>query len=520
MKQLALAGLVMTFRLTGLQPALTGSIEGQILSSPTSAPIRKATVVLAGSEERWVARTDIEGRFRITGVPLGTYDISASHTGFLPRKSLRPVIIKTAAETVKTEIRLAPQGVISGTVRDEDGDLLAGAAISIFKQTYHRHKKQWNQLNGDLQSNDTGNFRVNALAPGRYVVRARFQGPTPTRRSALGASDDQYVATFFPGALSTDAATVLEIGVGTDIQAIDIQLRKLKPQPTYHVVGNVTGVPRNPGIVIGVNLISSDGSSFWAAATAHAPDYGFDILASAGTYTARANVYSGEWEAYAYGNVSVNGDLNGLVIFMNPPYRVTGRIRLSPESVPTSLDMVKVRLVDLRALGGISLVNSDSSGKLIFLKGLPPGPYAIEMQALPQECFLSAVSLDGQQVSPDEFQIQDASHIIIQLSCIGGEIVGVVNDKQGFPVPRSSFVILPLGSGLHAIKVEADAKGTFTVGNLPPGKYKLFSWDEIDSELWQDADFVRKFEDKALNVTVVSHEKKTVIVELIEQNNP
>jgi hypothetical protein len=35
-----------------------------------------------------------------------------------------------------------------------------------------------------------------------------------------------------------------------------------------------------------------------------------------------------------------------------------------------------------------------------------------------------------------------------------------------------------------------------------PGKYKLFAWEEVDDDLWQDPEFRKDYESRATEITV------------------
>ena len=71
----------------------SGSIAGHVLNSLTSAPIRKATVILTASQIRLVAVTDAEGRFQFAALPPGNYRLSASRAGFLDHEADRKSVV-------------------------------------------------------------------------------------------------------------------------------------------------------------------------------------------------------------------------------------------------------------------------------------------------------------------------------------------------------------------------------------------------------------------------------------------
>jgi hypothetical protein len=47
-----------------------------------------------------------------------------------------------------------------------------------------------------------------------------------------------------------------------------------------------------------------------------------------------------------------------------------------------------------------------------------------------------------------------------------------------------------------------DASGRFHVEGLPPGDYKVFSWEDVETGAWQDPDFIQRFEDRGKPVRI------------------
>ncbi len=63
--------------------------------------------------------------------------------------------------------------------------------------------------------------------------------------------------------------------------------------------------------------------------------------------------------------------------------------------------------------------------------------------------------------------------------------------------------------------VTTDQNGQYELRGLAPGKYSVFSWDEVERGAWQDADFLKPFEDKGIAVDVAEEVAKTVDLGLI-----
>jgi hypothetical protein len=49
-----------------------------------------------------------------------------------------------------------------------------------------------------------------------------------------------------------------------------------------------------------------------------------------------------------------------------------------------------------------------------------------------------------------------------------------------------------------------------------PGDYKLFSWASVEDGDWQDADFLKPYEDKGVSVHLEEGDHKSVDLTLVE----
>jgi iron complex outermembrane receptor protein len=86
--------------------AQSGVVEGVVRSADTEAPIPNANVIVQPAEQALGASTDADGRFRIEGVPAGTYAVQASVIGFIPAEQQ----VEVSAGQVRTvTFSLAPQ---------------------------------------------------------------------------------------------------------------------------------------------------------------------------------------------------------------------------------------------------------------------------------------------------------------------------------------------------------------------------------------------------------------------------
>lgn len=500
-----LAGIAFACTLTAQPNPGAGSVEGHIINSLTGAPIRKASVTLTAGGVWLVAETDAEGRFQFFALPAGTYKLSANRPGFLDRAARRSIVLTSGAVISDAEIRLPPQGILSGHVLDEDADPVGNANVQLFKQTYRNEEKKW-EVSGGARTDETGEFRFPNLRPGLYLVRAQGgRPPVNNRYPGRGpqASETYYVPVYYPKATTERAASPVEVSAGMEIRGIDIHLFKVARPPTVHVSGKLVGLPRDSNtITASVCLTSPDGSvpGGYSAMT-RATDYTFEISVPPGEYNAFAYVYSGGPEAFATRSLTVGGDLTGVVLTLSPPHELPARISVAEDD---RANLAGIRAVFLRHpvfSGNVPQSISDASGKLAF-PAIPPGHYPINVDHLPSCCFVQELRLGGHEISANDFEVLASAPLELILSNTAGAIAGAVSDAAGKPFPGSAVTLIPSDAKSHPVKQIADDDGNFKFTNLPPGKYRLWAWEEVDDDQWQDPAFRKKYEGQATEVAV------------------
>ena len=74
--------LAIAFVPAGLLAQSDGTVSGRVVDQATQAPVQDAQVVVVGTQRG--AATDAQGRFTITGVPAGTYELRVRRVGYAP----------------------------------------------------------------------------------------------------------------------------------------------------------------------------------------------------------------------------------------------------------------------------------------------------------------------------------------------------------------------------------------------------------------------------------------------------
>ena len=63
----------------------------------------------------------------------------------------------------------------------------------------------------------------------------------------------------------------------------------------------------------------------------------------------------------------------------------------------------------------------------------------------------------------------------------------------------------------------SDASGRVHLDSIAPGDYRLFAWDDVPADAWQDPDFIRQYEDRGKPVRISKGAKENVEIKLVSR---
>jgi len=280
----------------------TGALSGTVMTDETpSKPLRRASVTLNESGGAIVSRlatTDDMGRYAFSALPAGKYTLTASRPPYLRGSYGAHRMVSPASTIVGTPVSLAegqqvsgltilmqPGAVISGVVRDFEGQPAANASVNLWYYQWVSGTRTLLSSGGFTQSDDRGVYRIYGLAPGEYVlvvVPFRPQDPAmelltvsdaeiqramdliqrPTAPSLPPSSQAQeapivgWAPVFYPGTTDLAQASSISVRVGEDRSGVDVQVPLV---PASRVEGTVIGVDGNPASGLRVQVVSANG---------------------------------------------------------------------------------------------------------------------------------------------------------------------------------------------------------------------------------------------------------------------
>jgi hypothetical protein len=513
------------------------SISGMVVKLADSAPIKIAKIQLRSMEDRGrtiAVVTDVGGHFSLKGLAPGRYRLTVFKNAFVdqqygqhkPGDPGSDLTLRPGQDLRDLLFRLIPAAVISGRILDGDGEPLPWAAVSALREIYSEGKRKLSS-EATFRTDDLGRFRIFGLPPGRYLISASYHSRDDSNRwqfqereETQGPSDLGYSKLYYPGTPDPSRASAITVKAGDEIPAIEILLRKYR---VYRVRGRVQSlIPvstrRSGGINLSLTPKGGDFETDNGELTVFADkDGSFEIRdVLPGSYFLTAYSFAdNKWHATHTTLDVANSDLEDISILITAGVGINGKILWDGPAPPQENELlVDVRPVDQsRFFSGSTRV--DASGSFT-LQDLTEGSYRVQVWNRPKDCFIKDVRYAGRSALEDGFAVVRGANASLEivLSSRSAKVQGTVSDADNLPAVGVWVVLIPDGKyrtrfDLYRTQT-TDQYGHFDFRGLPPGDYKLFSWEEVEEGAWQDLDFLKPVEDKGANIELNESDQKTV----------
>jgi hypothetical protein len=514
----------------------TAVLRGRVLAADTGLPLKRCIVTLQPSQGPPVMRrTDLDGRYEFTQLPVGTYRMTAEPgpsrpaypsrafgaTGLLPNMGT-PIDVAEGQVLERMDFRLPRGGVMTGRVVDDLGDPVANARVTAAQRIYGRATLVSRTA---AQTDDLGRFRLFGLQPGDYVLTA--DGPWDNR-PVPNDEPARPLTTYHPGVLSAADASVVTLRGGQELTDLDIQLARGR---TYRVSGTVVDSQGRQGNRVSLSLWKRSPFGGWQdmRGTGLQPDGTFTFMDfTPGEYLLQArglpNVQGGA-AVGEYARVPVvlgDADITGLAVVTQPGVSVAGSVvvqdgaaadairnlQLSASAAQLELEMGTSTTTRVAADGSFTLSN------LI-------GPVLIRPTGA-SGFSLKAVMLGGTEITdtPTELKPSDSGRLQIILTQRSSELAGRVTDEAHAPVRRGVVILLSEDRERWNVRavttklVPIRPDGTFRVQGLVAGRYLAVAIDAplfaMPSNTQVDPQVVAAFARLATQVTIAEGEQRTL----------
>jgi hypothetical protein len=534
----------------------TASIEGVVLSDEAQPKkLRRALVALSGPALQGVRIeiTDDQGHFRFAGLRAAQYGLAASKEPYASRfyGSSRAVssgrggptgplnLSVSDGETRSVTMRLPRGAVIAGSVTDSDGQPVPGTLVVAMADRFESATGVRRLRAMDIATtDDRGLYRIFGLPGGQYVVYVQASiayDPQAVKRATSDSRTLVPASIYYPSTPDGDRATRITVAGGEERAGIDIQVQYV---PTATVKGFVSGGAGPPGGTVTLSRPNDpQAASVFIGNAPIAPDGQFIFANVApGRYQVRtqsvsSTAPSGSGERtwmWGTADVVVDGDdVTNVGIQLMPTFTISGRVvfegstlapPLASASLPSALFASMPSGVPAPA---IQLLD----GGKFSISGLTPGVYRPTTIGAPLRglqtsigpWWLKSMVVDGRELLDAPLDLQHGSENgVVTFSDRASEVTGSVKDAADASVTRGYVVIFSADrahwfvNSRRVVAAAPDARGRYSIRNLPPGQYRAAPALDLELGEWFDPDVLQSLLATAVTVTISGNEAQSL----------
>jgi hypothetical protein len=531
------------------------TVEGTVVNSVTGAPLRKVDLTLSNGEmspeavammaqfggsstdtakvstQTFAATTDAAGKFHFDNLAPGSYWLNAKKAGFGDQR-YRPsgatagahesVRLSSGQELKDLEIRLVPNGAISGRVLDEDGEPFPTAMVSALASTFV-HGRRRLMPTDVAQTNNRGEFSLSKLPPGHYVLLAsvpRFDMPGSVAPApADGSPETAYVSTYMPNSTDAAQAEKVDIAPGGEVAGFDIHMQK---SVVVRVKGRLTDENGQPLKMASLVLMAGGGrTGSMSMSMVNDPEGKFEL----------ANVQPGSYTIVIAQMQGSTPKMTMQPLFV--PDRNVDNVRLGARADATIQGKVavdgeaKFRLKDFALMltpsEGLAVMpatgKADETGAFT-IAHVAPAAYDLGFPAFPEGVYLKSVEFNGREALGRELDCSSLTSgtLRVLLASDGGKVESHVS-RDDKPAPGATVVLVPADPNRRfpeAVRQgSSDERGQLALKDVPPGDYLAFAWEKIEDGVWYDPAFLKTVENQAVKVQIQSKASEQVDLKLI-----
>ena len=512
----------------------TGVIRGRVVRADTGEPLRRVQVHV----DEWSTAdrggpastmTDAEGRYELTELPAGRYQLRATRGGYVtvaygqrrPFERGRPVELGEGAVLRNIDFALPPGAVVTGRVVDETGEAMASVSVSL---EHRRYVDGARRLVGESGSStdDRGEFRIFGVPPGEYVVVAKFEQPDMGSRDRV-----RYVPTYYPGTPLASEAQRITVIAGQELPGITIALARAATATIRGVVRSSGQSTLGPFTFVIARETSGPQAYGETAMGIAGPDGSFALAGLLpGTYVLQARAQS-ESEFASKEVVLEGSDVAGVTLMLSKGATARGRIRFDTGDPPQGLRASEVFLMP-------TFLDPVADQQMMSGRGGPPAvhdDWTFELQGLRGRGFIRAgtmgdwqlkrVRREGVDVSdtPLDFAA-DVDGLEIELTQQTTTVSGGVSDDRGKVALDATVIVFaddPGKWGPHSRFIESarpDQQGRFTIRGLPAGRYVAIAVGYLQPGEERDPDALEAWRKAATPFTLTEGETRALDLKL------
>jgi hypothetical protein len=559
-----LSGARVTLTVVTAATPVAGS--GTVVSGALGGIPAEATVVAASTgSSRTISSitTETDGKFSFQNLEPGLYTLHVLRDGYA-RQSYgqrivggSPTALRViAGQSAIVGLTLIPAGNVSGAIRSPEGRPQAGVPVQLLRATYNSSGQRTFQVEGTARTNDRGEYRLYWVTPGRYYLAAGTPaGPNrPVNPNNITASPNEipersFVLTYYPGVSDARGAGLIDINPGGEINGIDFtvvgqQLQRIRGR----IVDSDTGrPPRGVGLSLAYRTLTGNSAAFSAGEKYNPATGEFELRnVPAGSYVVQAiasdEIAAAEGEtlvrvgaialrANARVPVEVSDtDVDGVELRLSAGVNLRGRITVDglPLSSVAGWERVRVPLKPTldSAFGpnvqpAAPVPQAPSADGTFVISGVSPGEFTVgPIAGLPAGLYIKEARFSQTDVlsQPLRFSGVASSPLEIVLSAKASQLDGTALDRSAAVVSGARVVLVPdrMRGRIDLYRTTlSDSAGRFVFRSVPPGDYRVFGWEALESYGYFNPDVLRAAEPQSTSVHVGESAGMSVTLKVI-----
>ena len=538
-------------------------VQGVVLRKGTTEVLSKATVEL--HRDQGIAAildsvtTEDDGRFSFSNVEPGHYRLIVSRRGY----ARPPLAITVTAGRKLEEIQLnmIPAGSISGHVIDADGHPVGNVEVQAMKASYPEGRRTLTPIQS-VRTDDLGEYRLFGLVPGRYYAEAihpKVQGMSQQLVGAVGMSmggptgiviskgtadpalgefgfthvpdseSVRYAPVFYGGTTDEQTASAIELREGADFGGVNFVVGPVQP---HHVRGVVIdGITGRAAQYGSITMLRGPDAPRMKDVEVDRETGRFDMTLFPGSHALTANSASGT--GYAVFTLG-DADIDNLTIPTTPEIDIPGRIVVDgPPISASALEDLQLSLRHDPPRGEqLSLSYSSPLPDRTFTLSASVGDYRINIAPILnltrsrggpspalQNAYVKSVRLGDTDILNGTLHLKGPTSETLEvvIATTPGALDGQVVKATPGPAADIPVVLLPdLRSRNELYRTTStDSTGRFHIDLIPPGDYKVFSWEEVEGGAWYDPEFMTANESRGTAVHIGEAKTVTANIEAI-----
>jgi len=514
-----------------------GAIKGRVVAADTGAGLRRARVMLRGSDSRpgtnpQTSQTNENGEYEIKDVKPGRYTLMVMRNGYVSQtygqKStdmmsamMSPMqgtqLTVRAGETLgQVNFQLIRGGAVEGQITDQSNEPLSRVMVQLSRYRTMQGKRSLMPVSMG-QTDDRGHFRLFEIAPGSYYLSASY--------ASFGFPDGggAFPPTYYPGALSPQEASKLQVAPAAEITGINMALTEAA---SFTITGKVMRGDGKPAT--GARLMSMrhppEGFAMMFGGSGVDADGSFKLTNMLpGKYRlTTSTTRDGKQES---GSVIVevgNEDLQNVFIVLGNGAEVSGKIVVEGQSTqPIEPRQIRVTLVpDAGPMMGGFFGGGPQETKddLTFTQNVAEGSMRFNVNLPTGNFYLKSIRMEGRDVTDQavDFKNNDRYHgVEVVISSQGGQLSGVVRKEEGGEVLRGATVVVFTSDPERQSKsrfvktVQTDQQGSFDARGLVPGEYLVCALLTHEAGAETDVSYLKEIEKLGKRVELAAGAAKT-----------